>query len=266
MNTVQMEYLRPGQVVEEKKRVPVVYFPVGPLEWHGPQSPVGTDALIAGEVARRAAGITGGVVLPTFYWGVDSIRSPQEKSALGLPEEGAVRGMDFPANSMRSLYVAEHIFATAIAAYLDVLVAQGYRLIVLVNAHGAGNQVATLQRLAQEYTLRGPSTVLYARGAYAQQQDDITSGHANQLETSFAMAMAQEDVDLGTLPPKGVPMRIPDYGIADSLAFSGQALENFVIRYDPRGASIEQGERLLHFSAQQLAGIVTQTLAGLSHQ
>ena len=66
MRTVQMEYLRPGEIMAEKERFSVVYLPIGPLEWHGPAMPYGTDPLMAQELARAAARITGGVVMPTL--------------------------------------------------------------------------------------------------------------------------------------------------------------------------------------------------------
>ena len=60
MRTVQMEYLRPGEILAEKERFSVVYLPLGPLEWHGPAMPYGTDPLMAQELARAAA-------LPIFW-------------------------------------------------------------------------------------------------------------------------------------------------------------------------------------------------------
>ena len=37
--TVQLERMRPGEILAERARCPIVYLPLGPLEWHGP----GTD-------------------------------------------------------------------------------------------------------------------------------------------------------------------------------------------------------------------------------
>lgn len=47
MRTVQLELLRPGEILAERERCSIVYLPVGPLEWHGPAMPYGTDALLA---------------------------------------------------------------------------------------------------------------------------------------------------------------------------------------------------------------------------
>ena len=51
MRTVQMEYLRPHEILQEKERCSIVYLPVAPLEWHGPAMPYGTDPLVAQTLA-----------------------------------------------------------------------------------------------------------------------------------------------------------------------------------------------------------------------
>ena len=66
MRSVQFECLRPDEILEEQKNKSIVYLPIGPLEWHGPAMPFGTDPLAATEVARRAAAITGGVVTVSY--------------------------------------------------------------------------------------------------------------------------------------------------------------------------------------------------------
>ena len=62
MRTVQFELMRPGEFLEERERFSVAYLPVGPLEWHGPHMPFGTDPLNAQAVARGVAERIGGVV------------------------------------------------------------------------------------------------------------------------------------------------------------------------------------------------------------
>ena len=74
MRTVQLERLRPGEILAERTRCPIVYLPLGPLEWHGPAMPFGTDPLMAQELARRAAPRTGGVVMPTLFLGTERER------------------------------------------------------------------------------------------------------------------------------------------------------------------------------------------------
>jgi creatinine amidohydrolase/Fe(II)-dependent formamide hydrolase-like protein len=49
---------------------PVVYIPVGSLEWHGVQNPLGTDGLKAHAICCEAALRYGGVMLPTLFLGI----------------------------------------------------------------------------------------------------------------------------------------------------------------------------------------------------
>ncbi|UCH36058.1 MAG: creatininase family protein, partial [Armatimonadota bacterium] len=44
---VQMQFMRPGQLEAAGRKFPVVYVPFGLIEWHGPQLPLGNDAIKA---------------------------------------------------------------------------------------------------------------------------------------------------------------------------------------------------------------------------
>jgi creatinine amidohydrolase len=68
--SVQYELLRPSEVRSLQEQCPVVYMPVGSLEWHGVQNPLGTDGLKAHAICCEAALRYGGVVLPTLYLGI----------------------------------------------------------------------------------------------------------------------------------------------------------------------------------------------------
>lgn len=58
--TVRYERLRPDELRAELARCPVCYIPFGPIEWHGPQSAMGLDALNAETIALRSAELYGG--------------------------------------------------------------------------------------------------------------------------------------------------------------------------------------------------------------
>ena len=68
--SVQYELLRPSEVKLLQENCPVVYIPVGSLEWHGVQNPLGTDGLKAHAICCEAALRYGGVVLPTLFLGI----------------------------------------------------------------------------------------------------------------------------------------------------------------------------------------------------
>ena len=66
-SSVRYELLRPAEVRSLQEQCPVVYMPVGSLEWHGVQNPLGTDGLKAHAMCCEAALRYGGIVLPTLF-------------------------------------------------------------------------------------------------------------------------------------------------------------------------------------------------------
>lgn len=254
MRTVQFEYMRPEEILAEQKRCSIVYVPVGPLEWHGPAMPYGTDPLAAAEVARRAASITGGVVIPPLYLGTERERSRRLLEDAGFENPDIyVKGMDVPKNAMASFYTPEEIFGVVVREYLRLLVKQGYRLIVIVNGHGATGQAATLERLSIEFSNETASRVITVMGIASYDQADEDRGHATRLETSIQMALHPDNVDLSRLPPKPEKLKSSDWGIMDGFTFEGNPPEDRCVVYDPRDATADMGELYLKASAAYVA-------------
>jgi creatinine amidohydrolase len=91
--------MRPEEIIEERERLPLIYLPIGPLEWHGPHLPLGTDPLHAREVAIGLAKKLGGVVLPPYFIGTERERKPEMLESIGFKKKEWIVGMDFPENS-----------------------------------------------------------------------------------------------------------------------------------------------------------------------
>lgn len=72
---VRFHLLRPEQISQRRQEFPVVYIPLGTLEWHGLHNPMGADGLQAETLAIRCATIGGGLVFPTVYYGESRVGS-----------------------------------------------------------------------------------------------------------------------------------------------------------------------------------------------
>ena len=260
MRTVQMEYLRPDEIQAERVRRSIVYLPVGPLEWHGPAMPYGTDPLVAQELARRAAVQTGGVVMPTLFVGTERERSPQILRDKGFDHADSmyVIGMDVPKNSMKSFYAREDMFALMIREHLRLLVQQQYRLIVIVNGHGALGQRDTLDRLAVEFTNETPAKVIVGFPTIAREGETVDFGHACCAETSLMRYLHEHCVDLGLYPPREVKLRYTDWGIADDCVFTGNPSADKCVQFDPRDATAELGSRYFQTALETLCAQVME--------
>ncbi len=261
MRTVQMEFLRPQEIVAERERRSIVYLPVGPLEWHGPAMPLGTDPLMAQEVARQAALRTGGVVMPTLFFGTERERPAQILRTKGFEDADAlyVIGMDVPKNCMKSFYAREEIFALMVREHLRLLVQQGYRLIVIVNGHGAWGQKGSLARLAVEFSNETPSRVIVRMPDIRPDGEaELDYGHATLVETSTMCYLEGEHVDLAALPPRGEKLKYTDYGIADDFVFRGQRAEDDCVVYDPRDATYALGKKYVEAGVAHLCADVIE--------
>ena len=261
MRTVQMEFLRPQEIVAERERCSIVYLPVGPLEWHGPAMPYGTDPLMAQEVARRTALRTGGVVMPTLYFGTERERPAYMLEAKGFsdPEHMYVIGMDVPKNCMKSFYAREELFALMVRENLRLLVRQGYKLIVIVNGHGAAGQRDTLDRLAVEFSNETPIRVIVQMPDACPDGEPMPDfGHGTLVETSFMCYLEGEHVDLSAFPPRSEGLKYTDYGIADDFVFRGQRSKDDCVVYDPRDATYELGKKYVEAAIAHLAATVQE--------
>lgn len=267
MRTVQMEYLRPDEIVAERERCSIVYLPLGPLEWHGPAMPLGTDPLMAQQVARAAAQRTGGVVMPTLFIGTERERPAEILRAKGFenPEEMYVIGMDVPKVTMNSLFAKEDIFGMMVRAHLEILVRQGYQLIVIVNGHGALGQRSTLERLAIEFSHETASRVVVEMPVIDSEEEHFDYGHGCLVETSCMRHLFDEHVDLAQLPPRDVKLPYTDYGIADDFVFSCQSSPDNCVVYDPRDATPELGEKLFTNALNHLCSTVEAAYAAATN-
>ena len=266
MRTVQLEYLRPAEILAERQRCSIVYLPVGPLEWHGPAMPYGTDPLVAQELARAAAQQTGGVVMPTLFFGTERERPSSILEAKGFenPEDMYVIGMDVPKNITKSYYAREDIFALMLREHLRLLVQQEYKLIVIVNGHGALGQKGSIERLAVEFSNETASKVIFSMPDIRPDgEEEPDFGHGCLVETALMCHLEGEHVDLKQLPDKPEPLKYTDYGIADDFVFGGKHSDGDAVVFDPRDATAELGRRYFDASVQHLVRFVQQNYESL---
>jgi len=264
MRTRRLELLRPDEILEEMRRCPVVYLPLGPLEWHGPHLPYGTDPLIASELAARVADRLGGIVHPCLFLGTERERDPATLRNLGFSGSEWIVGMDFPANSMPSLYLPEEVLAIVVRHQIILLRRMGFRDVVLVNGHGGKNHVAALKRLCAELSAEGGCRVHYAftfpegAGTWSKRH------HASTDETAVVRHLLPESVDTATLPPTGRPIRARDFAVVDQDAFEGRNLPEGTITEDPRAATATLGEQHLAAATEAVVAELREALTSRS--
>jgi len=264
---IRMEAMRPGQLNAEQARCPLVFVPVGPLEYHGPHLPVGMDAINATQCALEACRRLGrGIVHPTIFCGTERERPPWMLESLGFGPDDWIVGMDFPTAIWESHYYPEHHFGQVVASTVEMLIGTGYRIVFLVNGHGAWNHRETLERLARHYSHSTDALVLWRMAFTLEVSEEVHVGHADAAETSLMMffekeAYGQEGiVDIGQLPGREAPLRYRDFSVVDSAGFSRTPSPGRIVQSDPREATVESGRRLFHETVEMLVGAAADAL------
>ena len=130
---VRYHLLRPAEVVERRKACPVVYIPIGTIEWHGRHNPLGADTLQAEGQAAACARKGGGLVFPPLYFGENRLQGLMEANAADRGEIAAAMELppanfdpeSFPYNAVEQAahYQALLLHVLAEASTLGFLVA-----------------------------------------------------------------------------------------------------------------------------------------------
>jgi creatinine amidohydrolase len=248
---VRYERLRPAQIVAARQACPVVYIPIGTLEWHGVHNPVGADTLQAEGLALMCAQQGGGLVFPPLYYGENRLEALMEANArdrdqiaaqMALsPDNFTAERQPFSPTEQALNYhrLLLHILVEAetLGFELGVLVAGHYPLIDHARA-------AVLQFNQREYSKR-QGMLAWACVDYLLVRDQYENAgdHAAGWETSHLMALHPETVDLGLLPPKGEPLT----GVGGRMA--------------PQDATAEFGAKILQAAVDVIVQEVQHRLA-----
>lgn len=210
---------------------PLVAIPLGSTEQHGPHLPVDTDTRIASAVAGALAASTSGVVVAP---------------ALAYGAAGEHAG--FPGTLSTGAAVLELVVVELVRSADDTA-----RGVVLVNGHG-GNARA-VRRAAGTLTAEGRRVLVWAPTARLNGlvgvPDPAGDLHAGRSETSLLLHLRPDLVNLAAAVAAPAPP------LADLFAHGVQAASPSGVLGDPRGASADEGARLLAAYVSDLVAAVT---------
>lgn len=175
---VQAELLLPHQLSAALDARSLVYLPLGSIEWHSHHLPVGLDGLTAHGLCARAAAHTGGIVLPTLYYGT---------------------GGGHTAYPWTVMIEDTAILKTLVNRSLTKLAEFGVRTAVIFTGHFADEQLAMIAEIADAWPAESPLTVT-ALSINGNAAAGIAPDHAGMFESSLLQAMSPELVQLDRLP------------------------------------------------------------------
>jgi creatinine amidohydrolase len=216
----------------------LVILPVGSTEQHGPHLATGTDALLAGTVARRGAELAARpadvLVCPTLAYGA---------SAHHLPFGG-------------TLSLDAGTFGLVLRDLLASVAEAGFARTLVLNGHG-GNVAACELAVAEAARVHGivAATALFSGLVGEGEVRGPVRGHAGLFETSLVLALAPHRVRMERAAPSpgGAARTLrPGLSVADPGRWA--ELDGYTDR--PDEATVEHGEELLLACARGTAAAI----------
>lgn len=179
---MSVQYQTAYDIEDHMDEQAVAVLPVGAVEAHGPHLPLGTDNILAEELATRYAEKVGGYVFPTLSYG--QVWSLQ--------------------NFTGSISISNETLISMIVDIGKSVYQQGFGIFSLVNGH-LGNQTALKEAARKLYEVCPEMKVFYFfypgmnQAASEVRETPSSHGtyfHACEIETSLMLYLAEDYVDM----------------------------------------------------------------------
>ena len=228
--SVQMQFMRPGQLEAAVRAFPVAYVPFGLIEWHGRHLPLGNDALKAHGILVKCAEQYGGVVYPPIFF--PSAHHTADGKLVDADREWKV---------------------PMVAALFEGLKKTGFRVIIGVSGHNIQTQIEMIKAGLEPALADGEIAGTGLWEMSLSLCEESASDHAAKWETSNMMFFYPQFVDMSELGDEPLaPDMKPPHGIGG---------------LDPREhASVEVGRRNVELAADAIGKKARELLASLPEE
>lgn len=233
LNDHRLARLLPFQIRERLAANPLVFIPLGTIEWHSEHLPVGLDALTAEGLCLRTAAKVGGLVYPALHYGTGGGHGAYPWTVmLKTPDE----------------------LEAALRFTLQRLSDFGVEKVLLFSGHFPDEQLAMIDRLAAEWDAPGSPLRVKASAVNRIPGLDFAPDHAGLFETTLLYGLHPELVHEERLPareageteadPYGAQRHAPDHPLWG------------IFGPDPRGFDRTKAAPLVEAMVAHLAGLV----------
>ena len=221
----------------------VCIVPVGVIEKHGQQLPLGTDVFTAREISRRAAEREYCVIYP-FYFAGQIFEAKQQPGTIAYSPELLYRILDETCKEISR---------------------NGIKKIILVNGHGGNNsflqyfcqsQLSEPRDYAVYYTT--PSASQDIQRKITELRKSSTGGHADEVETSAMLVVRPDLVKMERATNESGSAKNQLQNIPSSLYTSIWWYAQYPNHYagDAKDANVEIGELSIEGRSQQLSEFI----------
>jgi creatinine amidohydrolase len=231
----------PDFKIAVKQAEGVCIIPIGVLEKHGAQLPLGTDVIRAHEMCKRAAGLEYCIIYPDFYAG-QIFEAKHQPGTIAYSTELMIRMLDETCKEIAR---------------------NGLKKIILVNTHGGNGSFLPYFLQIQMESPKDYAVYLFQLREEPETQKKITAlrksttgGHADEIETGEMLVICPEYVRLDqTTTQSGRNLnRLNLLNVTTGISWYSRYPNHYAGQSE--GATAELGEVRLTSRSQQLADAV----------
>ena len=175
----QLERLIPEQIYSGLADKPIVYIPLGAIEWHGLHLPIGLDSMTSHGLCLRVAATIGGLVMPPLYYGMTG--------SIGH-------------HPWTILLEQESTFLAILRDTLARLEAFDVKLAVVFTGHFGKRQLVALEILKKEWAEGKHTMKLLVLSIHQCPEATMIGDHGAVFETSLLTQLHSDLVHLDKLP------------------------------------------------------------------
>lgn len=244
----------------------MLLWPIGSTEQHGLHAGLGSDSIVALELARLVAPRVNALVAPVLQYGISGAH------------------MHFPG----TLSVSRQTFTQVVDETLDSMLHHGFRKIFILSGHGGNNAIlgeaaGRVRRARDGFCAVIPIfSMLETITPRSMWQSNVISpgdGHAGELETSLVLAARPSAVDMAAarpeephqviLPNESFSMKYPvGLDFEGWTALTALATEEFCpdtgALGDPTRATAAKGERAFQLATASIVRFIEEVRLGIA--
>lgn len=183
MSKMFYQEMQPHEFDAALQKAPVAFLPLGTLEYHGPHMPIGNDALKAEAILKRVCAQTGGIMVPTFYWGIG----------------GGHKG--YPT----TIIIRDDLLGAMLDEILEGLYRNQFKVFVVLTGHYPGEQIQAVKEAAARLLSRHPEVHIWGLPEHEAFPGEFRGDHAAKWETSILMHLRPELVDMDQIKDAALP-------------------------------------------------------------
>jgi creatinine amidohydrolase len=183
-NWGHFDRMLPIQIEAIFKKTPIAYIPWGAIEYHGNHNPTGLDTHKAYHLCVDLAKVSGGLVFPPISLAANLIKS--------------YPGVNFPKHSIE---FSEHLVRSICEEYLEQLISQEFKIVVLLSGHAGQPHLDILKDVAKEYNKKQTGCYIWALAEFDILPNELLEANHSALgETSLQLYYEPQTVALDNLP------------------------------------------------------------------